>query len=181
MSTHSISWIRVFAPVIPITLLPAMAMLAYYIKKSRPIRWLRVLTVVITIAPLSAGLIWVLWGRQAQIESAVLFGSPISSTRYIRVDPARYFSLVDGAIIITNAATIYNIMAAIQSAKPYFPRHPDARWQCFLVISNAQGVCSFKIRDTSNQGTILYTVEQTRRSDIIGDVLENATERREGR
>ena len=174
MTIHLVPWSKLFEPAILITLLSAMAVLTYCLKKARPIPWFLIFMTAVTIFLASFSMVWLLWGRYIPKERAVLFESSIPKTHCIRVRAADFFSLVKGEMVVTNSTTIEDIMLAIRSARPFYPKHPVVHWQCFLVVSNGSGDTSFKVYDTPDQGTIFYCVEDTLRSDTLGSVLEKA-------
>jgi hypothetical protein len=102
------------------------------------------------------------------------------STTYVRIEPANSSSLVDHVTFITNSTNINDITIAVNSAKEYFPNHPQTYWQCDLIISDASGEKCYNVINTDGQGTILYLkaggfLLHPIRSDTLGAILEKAT------
>jgi hypothetical protein len=106
---------------------------------------------------------------------------PGSTPAFIQILPGDYFSLVKSPIAVANPATVKDIITALATAKSYSPNHPQTRWQCYMIISDASGNSYYCVNDTTGQGVILYKetsmsgfIFSTRRSDTLEGVLEKA-------
>lgn len=98
---------------------------------------------------------------------------------FIKILPGDIFPLVDHDAIITNAATITDIMGALRSAKKCSPNHPQVRWECYLVIPEASGESRYLVNNTTRQGTIFYSempleITVAFQSDTLGGTIEKA-------
>jgi hypothetical protein len=144
-------------------------------KDFRPVLWDRVLVTAITAFLLLFGVLWLVRLRYIPAENARVFTDPISAISSIRISPEEPFSLVTRDIVITNQASIEEIMTAIRLAKPCFFNHPATRWECFLVISNSTGESSVDVSDVPGQGTMVYTTAGRLRNDGLREILEKAT------
>ena len=100
----------------------------------------------------------------------------------ITILPGDYFSLVDHRVIVANPIQMKDIIASINSATRYFPKHPQVAWQCSMIISYSSGNSYYWVTKTTGQGTIIYCeaslrgfIIETLRSDTLGSVLEKVT------
>ena len=165
-------------------LAPVLSVLAFYGMRRAPFRRFRVFGAAILTGLLAVAGLWLFIGRQIPHQRARLFEQSIPAIQRIQVDPVSFRSLVDRREVITNEATINDIMLAFRSAKAYSPRHPVPRWGCNLVISNRDGdsyVELVNVLASSPRGTIVFCktsergfVYDTFKSDTIGDILEKA-------
>jgi hypothetical protein len=148
---------------------------------SRPISWLRVIIVAIPSVLVIFALLWLFVGRGISSQWARLFQNPNSGVTGICMRPHGDLSLIKREVVVTNADTMRQIMAAIRSAKTYSPNHPAVRWKCQLVISSTSGESYVDVMDTSGQATIIYCktspnglIFDTLRSSTLGHILEQA-------
>jgi len=138
-----------------------------------------IVAVLFTFA-LAGGLEWIFGTTYAERHRERLYQEPISRIQSIRICPGNNFPLVDHEVVITNTAMIQEIMAAIRSAKTYFPNHPATRWSCVLAISSASGTSDILVIESLGQNTLLYCptspiVYDTLQSTALGQILERAT------
>jgi hypothetical protein len=169
-------------------LAPTLAVLAFYGMRRSPFRSFRAFGVAIAIGLLAVAGLWLFIGRYIPRQRARLFEQSISAIQSIQVDPVQFRSLVDHREVITNEATINDIMLAFRSAKAYSPSHPVPRWGCNLVISDHDGksyVELINILASSPQGTIVFCktsergfIYDTFKSETVGDILEKAIRRK---
>ena len=138
-----------------------------------PIYWGRVIPTGILCFLLLFGVLWLFWLRFVPAEYARIYTDPISSVRCIQVFPDGPFPLINHNVVITNEASIQEIMTAIRSAQqPCFVNHPVTRWACTLVISNSSGVASIYVLNSRSQGTLLGGLRL--RNDKLAGILEKA-------
>jgi hypothetical protein len=150
----------------------------------RLIRWIRVMAIAIPSVLLLLGLVWLFAGRYVPSHRTRLYQEPISRIQSIRISPGQNFPLVHQDIVLTDAHTLQEIMAALRSAKAYFPNHPATRWSCILIVSNASGESYVDVTESLGQGTILYCttspngglIFDTLQSTTMGHILEKAVE-----
>jgi hypothetical protein len=133
------------------------------------ISWGRLISAGILFFLLLFGFLWLFWLRFIPAENARIYNDPISGIRSIQICPGGVFPLVSNNVIVTDTASIREIMTAIRSAQPYFANHPATRWGCVLVISNSSGAGRLYILNTLGQGTIFGG---HLRNDKLGSILE---------
>ena len=103
---------------------------------------------------------------------ALLYRDPITNIQTIRIDPGNNFPLVDHEVVITNSATIQQVMTAIRSAPKYFPNHPTTRWSCSLTVSSSSGTSYATVIESYGQETLLQC---TSKNGFIFDTLQSKT------
>jgi hypothetical protein len=174
MRTLPLCMLHAFQVPIIFSLLLSALVSSFFLRK-RPIRWILLFVIATVIVLLSLSTTWFLWGRYVPAEYALLFRNPVSGIKYIRINPAPYFSLVDHEVVITNTATIEDIMAAIRSSKAYSPNHPTTHWECWLEIVDESGQSYVDVVDTDGQfpqGVIIFCI--TSADGVIFDTLQSS-------
>ena len=153
--------------------------------KSHSVNWSRVIVIAIPCGLLFFGLLWVFAGRYIPSHRAQLFRNPVSAIQSIEIRPGDNASLVANYVVVSNSATIHEIMTAIRSANSYSPNHPVTRWDCLLVITSSSGADYVDVNESVGQGTILYCktssngmIFDTLQSKTLGNILERETAHR---
>jgi hypothetical protein len=114
----------------------------------------------------------VLNSNPAEITAIVL-----SPENAIKTD----FNLVNHSITIDSDKSKFEILNALNRAKPYSADHPKPKWLCLLTIVKQSEKYSCKIYSSTNKGVLIYFYSHGSwgfnlgeyRSDSLGTVLES--------
>ena len=113
----------------------------------------------------------VLKSKPAEITAIVL--SPENAIK-------KEFNLVNHSITIDSDKSKFEILGALNRAKPYSADHPKPKWLCLLTIVKQSEKYSCKISST-NKGVLIFFYSHGSwgfklgeyRSDSLGTILES--------
>ena len=112
-----------------------------------------------------------LWGKWDSIK--ILKGKEISKILLLPSEPEWEVNLTDSIELITDSNKIKQIMDFLRKTEVYFPNHPRRIWETKLIfITTANDSIPFKIQNTDNNGTVIYSSDNQWRKDEIAKYLE---------
>jgi hypothetical protein len=154
-----------------------LLLITYSIVRKRKNRTLNVVLFFLLIGILLTEMVLPgrIWGKWNAISS--LGNKEVREIVLRPSAPGWKVNLVGKNYIITDKKQIDSLLHLFKKVEVYFPNHPTRIWETQLVFKTAAGdSLKIEVKNTDNNGTVIYTPTNKWRIDDAGPYLERITQ-----